>query len=79
MARRRIGDPATLAYAIHGYICGHHSPDSHARAARARHRARRARDARRATGSARWRATSNGSLALLELGDMAAARSSSRR
>jgi DNA-binding SARP family transcriptional activator/tetratricopeptide (TPR) repeat protein len=24
---RRIGDPATVAYAIHGYILGHHSPD----------------------------------------------------
>jgi DNA-binding SARP family transcriptional activator/tetratricopeptide (TPR) repeat protein len=23
---RRIGDPATLAYAIHGYILGHHGP-----------------------------------------------------
>jgi eukaryotic-like serine/threonine-protein kinase len=28
---RRIGDPETLAYAIHGYILGHHSPE-HARA-----------------------------------------------
>jgi DNA-binding SARP family transcriptional activator len=27
---RRIGDPETLAYAIHGYILGHHSPE-HAR------------------------------------------------
>ena len=24
---RRIGDPATLAYAVHGCILGHHSPD----------------------------------------------------
>jgi DNA-binding SARP family transcriptional activator len=24
---RRIGDPATIAYAIHGYILGHHAPD----------------------------------------------------
>ena len=23
---RRLGDPATIAYAIHGYILGHHSP-----------------------------------------------------
>jgi tetratricopeptide (TPR) repeat protein len=26
-AARRTGDPATLAYAVHGYILGHHSPE----------------------------------------------------
>ena len=31
MARRLEGDSATLAYAMHGYILGHHSPD-HVRA-----------------------------------------------
>ena len=31
MARRLDGDSATLAYAMHGYILGHHSPD-HVRA-----------------------------------------------
>ena len=28
---RRLGDPATIAYAIHGYILGHHAPDHTAR------------------------------------------------
>ena len=30
---RRTGDPATIAYALHGYILGHHSPE-HTRAQR---------------------------------------------
>ena len=58
---RRLGDPATLAYAIQGYIVGHHSPEHTRRAARARDRDDRRSPRRRATTSASWRGARNAS------------------
>ena len=50
---RRLDDPATLAYALQGYILGHHSPGPHPTAAGAGDRADRRRGARRRQGARR--------------------------
>jgi DNA-binding SARP family transcriptional activator len=70
---RRLGDDATLAYALHGYVLGHHSPD-HTRtqlevATELVEVARRAGDKERTFDGHEERFD-----ALVELGDVAAAR-----